>query len=65
MKLIDISYRTNNADAKCYVSKNFKNMDYTIQMDCLSDAISELEDIAQNLRKEYMAKLEKNDRTNS
>ena len=61
MKLIEISYRVSSADAKCYVGKNFKNMDYTIQMDFLSDAINELEDIAENLRKEHNNKLEKKD----
>ena len=59
MKLIDICYRVSSADAKCYVGKNFKNMDYTIQMDCLSDAINDLKDIAEKLKKEHVTKLEK------
>ena len=48
MKLIEISYRIGSADAKCYVGKNFKNMDYTIQMDCLIDAIADLKNIKKN-----------------
>ena len=65
MKLIDICYRVSSADAKCYVGKNFKNMDYTIQMDCLIDAIADLKNIKKKLEKEHITKLEKKyDRTN-
>ena len=42
MRLIEIVYRFNSEDAKCYFSKNFKSLDYTIKMDCLDDAITEL-----------------------
>ena len=59
MRLIEIVYRFNSEDAKCYISKNFKSLDYTIKMDCLDDAITELEDIAQNLRDEHIKDLKK------
>ena len=52
MKLIDICYRVSSADAKCYISKNFKNMEYQIKIDCLDDAIADLENYRSKLQEQ-------------
>lgn len=59
MRLIEIVYRFNSEDAKCYFSKNFKSLDYTFKMDCLDDAIIELENYYFNLRDEHIKDLKK------
>lgn len=64
MRLIEIAYRLKSEEAKCYILKNFKNLDYQIQIDCLDDAIGELEEFKEELRekhkKEFYLKRENN-----
>jgi hypothetical protein len=62
MKIIEIIYNSESCQAETILKTNYQKMLDTIQMDCLNDAIYDLEQIRQDLHDEMYPKSEvKND----
>ena len=62
MKIIEIVYNSETCEAETIFTKDYFKMLDTIQMDCLNDAIYDLELIRQDLHDEMYPKSEvKND----
>jgi hypothetical protein len=65
MKIIEIVYNSETGSAETILTKNYQKMLDDIQMDCLNDAIYDLEEIREELHDEMYPKDEvKNDELN-
>jgi len=56
MKIIEIIYNSESCQAETILKTNYQKMLDTIQMDCLNDAIYDLEQIRQDLHDEMYPK---------
>ena len=59
-KIISINYQEMSAQAEARPQKAFLEMDDVIKMDCLNDAIYDLEELRNKLDKKMENKIKKN-----